>query len=63
MFLETYDSDESAYIHEKAENIISEEITYCDDFNERYDDFVNNPEMDSDESFSKEDFYWNVYRE
>ncbi len=62
MFLETYDSDESAYIYEKAK-IISEEITYCDDFNERYDDFVKNPEMDSDESFSKEDFYWNVYRE
>lgn len=63
MFLETYDSDESAYIYENAEKIISEEITYCDDFNERYDDFVINPEMDSDESFSKEDFYWNVYRE
>lgn len=67
MFLETYDSDESSYIYENSENIVSEEITYCDDFNERYNDFIKNtqllnPDMSADEISSKEDFYWNVYR-
>ena len=42
-FLETYNSDESSIIYEYANNdnrVLSKEITFCDDFNEQYEDFI-----------------------
>lgn len=58
-FLETYDSDESAVIYEYATDdgrIISERITYCDDFEKKYKEI-----MQYSQTFSKEEYYWNIY--
>ena len=71
MFLETYDSDESSVIYDYAANdgrILSEEISYCDDFMDRYEDFICrtqmfNPDMSAEQISSKEDYYWTVYKE
>ena len=71
MFLETYDSDESSVIYDYAANdgrILSEEIIYCDDFVDRYEDFIRrtqmfNPDMSAEDISSKEDYYWTVYKE
>lgn len=70
IFLETYDSDESSVIYDYAANdgrILSEEITYCEDFMEKYDDFIHrtqifNPDMSAEKISSKEDYYWTVYK-
>ena len=70
MFLDTYDSDESSVIYDYASNdgrILSEEITYCDDFVDRYEDFIRrtqmfNPDMSAEDISSKEDYYWTVYK-
>ena len=70
MFLDTYDSDESSVIYDYAANdgrILSEEITYCDDFVDRYEDFIRrtqmlNPDMSAEDISSKEDYYWTVYK-
>ena len=70
MFLETYDSDESSVIYDYATNdgrILSEEITYWDDFIDKYEDFIHrtkmfNPDMSAEEISSKEDYYWTVYK-
>ena len=69
-FLNTYDSDESSVIYDYATNdgrILSEEITYCDDFVEQYEDFISrtqmlNPDMTAEEISSKENYYWTVYK-
>ena len=69
-FLETYDSDESSVIYDYAANdgrILSEEITYCDDFIDKYEDFIHrtkmfNPDMPAEDISSKEDYYWIVYK-
>lgn len=69
-FLDTYDSDESSVIYDYAVNdgrILSEEITYCDDFVDRYEDFIRrtqmfNPDMSAEDISSKEDYYWTVYK-
>ena len=69
-FLDTYDSDESSVIYDYAANdgrILSEEITYCDDFVDRYEDFIRrtqmfNPDMSAEDISSKEDYYWTVYK-
>lgn len=71
MFLETYDSDESSVIYDYATNdgrILSEEISYCDDFMDRYEDFIRrtrmfNPDMSAEQISSKEDYYCTVYKE
>lgn len=47
--------------------ILSEEITYCDDFADRYEDFIRrtqmfNPDMSAEDISSKEDYYWTVYK-
>lgn len=58
-FLDTYDSDESAVIYEYGSDdgrIISERITYCDDFEDRYKEFISHSHM-----ISKEQYYWSVY--
>ena len=69
-FLETYNSDESSVIYEYASDdgiILSEEITYCDDFNEQYEVFIRrtqifNPDMTPEEIATKEDYYWQVWK-
>lgn len=56
-FLTTYDSDESSVIYDYAnddERIISEEITYSDDFKQEY-------ETETGREKSKEDYFWNVF--
>lgn len=59
-FLESYDSDESEAIHEYAiydNRVLSEEMVYCDDFMEEYDDYIQgnlNP-------LSMDEYYWAVY--
>ena len=68
-FLETCDSDESSVIYEYANDdgrILSEEITYCDKFIEKYEDFVRriqmfNPDMTAEEIATKEDYYWQCW--
>ena len=68
-FIETYDSDESEVVYGYAADdgrILSEEITYCDDFIEKYNGFINqtqifNPDMTTDQIATKESYYWNVY--
>lgn len=68
-FVGTYDSDESEVIYDYAANsgrILSEEITYCDDFIERYNDFITrtqmfNPNMAADQIATKENYYWTAY--
>lgn len=69
-FLNTYDSDESSVIYDYATNdgrILSEEITYCDDFEEMYKYFICgtqmfDPDISANEIASREDYYWNVYK-
>lgn len=69
-FLDTYDSDESSVIYDYATNdgrILSEEITYCDDFEENYKRFICvtqmfDPDISANEIASREDYYWNVYK-
>lgn len=68
-FVGTYDSDESEAVYDYAANagrILSEEITYCDDFIERYNDFITrtqmfNPDMAADQIATKENYYWTAY--
>lgn len=68
-FVGTYDSDESEAVYDYAANagrILSEEITYCDDFIERYNDFITrtqmfNPDMAADQISTKENYYWTAY--
>lgn len=68
-FLDTYDSDESEVVYEYASDdgrILSEEITYCDDFIKQYDNFIArtqmfNPDMAADQIATKENYYWTVY--
>lgn len=58
-FLRTYDSDESAVIYDYATDdgrIISERITYCNDFEEKYKKFIQ-----CSQGISKEQYYWDVY--
>ena len=69
-FLETYNSDESSVIYEYASDdgrILSEEIAYCDDFNEQYEDFIRrtqmfNPDMIAEEIATKKDYYWQCWK-
>lgn len=47
--------------------IKNEEITYCDDFNERYKDFIRrtqmfNPDMIAEKIATKEDYYWQCWK-
>lgn len=62
-FLESYDSDESQVIYEYATDdgrIISEEISYCDDFIDQYEEYIDN--LSDDESIMKKEmYYWDVY--
>ena len=68
-FVSTYDSDESEVIYDYAIDdgrILSEDITYCDDFIERYNSFITrtqmfNPSMTADQIATKEQYYWTVY--
>lgn len=68
-FMETYNSDESEVIYNYANDdgrILSEEITYCDDFIERYNALIArtqmfNPDMAADQIATKENYYWTVY--
>lgn len=68
-FVETYDSNESEVVYDYASDdgrILSEEITYCDDFIERYNAFIAhtqmfNPDMAADQISTKENYYWIVY--
>ncbi len=60
-FLRTYDSDESAVIYDYAEDdgrIISERITYCDDFEQKYKEYI---EIIKEEDKTKEQYYWDTY--
>lgn len=60
-FLRTYDSDESSVIYEYATDdgrIISERITYCDDFEQKYKEYVENAKK---EDKTKEQYYWDTY--
>jgi hypothetical protein len=69
IFLDTYDSDESAAIYEYAIDdgrILSEQISYCDDFTEAYEDFIErtqmfNPGKKPEAISTKENYYWVVY--
>jgi hypothetical protein len=68
-FLNTYDSDESEVIYGYAGDdgrILSSEIIYCDDFVEKYNDYIKriqlfNPDMSAEEIATKERYYWTVY--
>lgn len=68
-FMETYDSYESEVIYRYAADdgrILSEEITYCDDFIEKYNDYIRrtqmfNPNMMAEQIATKENYYWTVY--
>ena len=68
-FLVSYDSDEAQAIYDYASDdnrILSEEITYCDDFIEKYNDYIDrmqmlNPNMTAEQITTKESYYWNVY--
>ena len=66
-FLETCDSDESSVIYANDDGrILSEEITYCDKFIEKYEDFVRriqmfDPDMTAEEIATKEDYYWQCW--
>lgn len=58
-FLETYDSDESEAIYDRASDdgkIIYENITYCDDFEEKYNEYVL-----QSQAILKEQYYWDNY--
>lgn len=60
-FMDTYDSDESSVIYEYATDdnrVLSEEISYCDDFAEEYNNYVN----DTENPMTAEDYYWEEYR-
>lgn len=60
-FLTTYDSDESSVLYEYATDnnrILSEEITYCDNFITDYNDYVNDKLI----KISQEEYYWYEYR-
>lgn len=59
-FLRTYDSNESAAIYDYASDdgrIISENITYCNDFEEKYKEYVL-----QSQTILKEQYYWDNYR-
>ena len=68
-FMETYDSDESEVVYGYAADdgrILSDEITYCDDFIEKYNDFISrtqmvNSDMSAEQIATKEKYYWTVY--
>lgn len=68
-FMETYNSDGSEVIYDYAVDdgrILSDEIAYCDDFVEKYNDFINrtqmfNPDMTAEQIATKENYYWTVY--
>lgn len=68
-FLDTYDSDESDVVYGYASDdgrILSEEVIYCDDFEEKYADFIKrtqmfNPDMTAEQIATKENYYWTVY--
>lgn len=60
-FMDTYDSDESSVIYEYAmddNRVLSEEISYCDDFVEEYNSYV----VDTENPMTAEDYYWEEYR-
>lgn len=69
MFLETYDSDEAEAVYGYAADdgrILSDEIIYCDEFIEKYNDFISriqmfNPDMTAEQISTKESYYWTVY--
>lgn len=69
VFLDTYDSDESDVVYGYAAGdgrILSEEVAYCDDFEEKYSDFIKrvqifNPNIKADQISTKENYYWTVY--
>lgn len=47
-FMETYDSDESEVVYGYSADdgrILSEEITYCDDFIGKYNDYIKRTQM------------------
>ena len=59
-FMDTYDSDESSVIYEYATDdnrVLSEEISYCDDFVEEYNNYV----VDTENPMTAEDYYWEEY--
>lgn len=68
-FMDTYDSDESEIIYNYANDdgrILSGEITYCDNFIKRYNDFIAytqmfNPDIAADQIETKENYYWTMY--
>lgn len=68
-FMETYDSDESEVVYGYSADdgrILSEEITYCDDFIGEYNDYIKrtqmfNPDMTAEQISTKENYYWTVY--
>lgn len=68
-FLETYDSDEAEVVYGYAADdgrILSDEITYCDDFIDRYHDYIRrilmfNTDMTAEQIATKENYYWTVY--
>lgn len=59
-FITTYDSDESSVIYEYATDdnrVLSEKISYCDDFMAAYNDYIDyaiNP-------MTAENYYWEEY--
>lgn len=68
-FMETYDNDEAEVIYGYAADdgrILSDEITYCDDFIEKYNDYISrtqmsHPDMSAEQIATKENYYWTVY--
>lgn len=60
-FVSTYNSDESSVIYEYATDdsrVLSEEISYCDDFLAAYADYADVVLFPK----TKEVYYWEVYR-
>ena len=68
-FLNFYDSDEADVVYAYAADdgrILSSEVTYCDDFEEKYQDFIKRMHKKySDKAVeqiaTKENYYWSIY--
>lgn len=68
-FLDSYDSDEADVVYAYAADdgrILSSEVTYCEDFEEKYKDFINRMQIKysdktTEQIATKENYYWSIY--
>ena len=68
-FLDSYDSNEADVVYAYAGDdgrILSSEVTYCEDFEEKYKDFINRMQIKysdktTEQIATKENYYWSIY--